>query len=193
MVRPTGYHEVDPELVHSADEMLSHLPNADECCGQHWERTPERFARYLTHLGRKDEYSRWTSFENVEDIKHLIVVPSISFWSACTHHLLPFVGQIDVGYIPNKLIFGLSKIPLLVREIARGFWIQEELTKAIAKAFDKLVEPSGMAVRIRAQHTCQLLDVGPPIPWMVTMEAHGLLLHNPSAKAEFLAACDVSN
>jgi GTP cyclohydrolase I len=188
-MRPTTYDEVDPQLTAFIAEVVMRIPGAHDGTQQHWTRTPERFARYLTHLGRKDDYGRWTTFANVDDVKHMIVVPGIDFWSACTHHLLPFVGKVDLAYIPNEKIFGLSKIPLLVREVARGFWMQEDLTRGIVQGFSALVKPAGIAVRIRAQHTCQLLDVGPPIPWMVTTELHGLLLHNPSAKVEFLEAC----
>ncbi|NIN67886.1 MAG: GTP cyclohydrolase I FolE, partial [Anaerolineae bacterium] len=95
---------------------------------QHWERTPERFARYLTHLCRPGDYDRWTTFVREAEARHLIAVPAIHFWSACSHHMLPFIGQCWVGYIPDEKILGLSKIPLLVREVARGFWMQEDLT-----------------------------------------------------------------
>lgn len=188
-MRPTGYDEVPPKLIHHCAEMVGEIALVDDM--QHWARTPERFARYLTHLWREDEYDRWTAFDNTNGVSQLVVVPGIPFWSACTHHMLPFVGTIDLGYVPMNKLIGLSKIPLLVREVARGFWMQEDLTKAITSRFRLLVEPYGVAVRIRAQHTCQLLDVGPPIPWMVTTELHGMLLHNPSAKEEFLEACHV--
>ena len=186
-MRPTTYDEVPEDLIRHCEHVVGEVFQGQE--NQHLVRTPERFARYLTHLGREDVYNRWTAFENTDKVQQLITVPGIHFWGACTHHLLPFVGTIDLGYVPMNKLIGLSKIPLLVRAIAKGFWMQEDLTKAIANRFTELVAPYGVAVRVRAQHTCQLLDVGPPIPWMVTTELHGVLLHNPSAKQEFMEAC----
>lgn len=185
-MRPTTYEEVDDDLIQAVRTMVDMVKKEST---EHWERTPERFARYLTHLRRPEDYDRWTSFVNSTGSKNMVVVPGIWFWSACAHHLLPFMGTIDVGYIPNRSIIGLSKIPLLVREVARGFWMQEDLTSAISSRFSELIDPAGIAVRIKAKHTCQLLDVGPPVPTLITTEMHGLLLHNPSAKQEFLEAC----
>lgn len=183
----TGYHQVPAEMVAILREAVNLLPaRARQVGALHWNRTPERLARYLTHLGRGGDYTRWTTFEATT--RHMIVVPHIPFWSACSHHMLPFIGTASVGYIPKERIIGLSKIPLLVRDIAQGFWIQEDLTKAISDKLDELLSPSGIGVQIRAQHTCQLLDVGVPIPWMVTTELHGFMLHTPAAKSEFLAA-----
>ena len=188
-MRITHYSEVAPELIEVCKSMVDHIPTDSHGVPfAHWERTPERLARYLTHLGRKDGYDRWTTFP-VQGPQSMVVVPNIPFWSACSHHLLPFVGTASVGYVPHHKIIGLSKIPLLVRSIAKGFWVQEDLTQAIIDTLDDLVEARGIAVQMRAQHTCQLLDVGPPIPWMVTTALDGVMLHNPSAKQEFLEVC----
>ncbi len=188
-MRSTGYHEVRPELTAAVSDVLEEFwPDLLGAQSQHWDRTPERFARYLTHLARMPEPGRWTTFVTDAETHQLVVVPAIHFWSACSHHMLPFMGKCWFGYIPKSKIIGLSKIPLLIREIARGFWMQEDLTKAIYDRFNKLVEPQGIGVHIRAVHTCQLMDVGPPVPEMITTELHGLCLHGP-AKEEFLGWC----
>jgi GTP cyclohydrolase I len=185
-MRPTGYHEVPAELRNHCDHVVGEI--AQGLPMEHWSRTPDRFARYLTHLTRCDDYDRWTTFVTDAETHQLVTVPAIHFWGACSHHMLPFMGQCWVGYIPNKKIIGLSKIPLLVREVARGFWMQEDLTAAIYRRLNELVSPAGAGVHIRAVHTCQLLDVGPPVPEMITTELHGLCLHGP-AKEEFLGWC----
>jgi len=160
----------------------------------HTGRTPQRFARYLQYLkeGELEEY-RLTTFPNANPrIDHMVVVPNITFWSACAHHTLPFMGTISVGYIPDEQVIGLSKIPLHARAVARGFWLQEHLTHCIANDLMSALDPLGVAIQIRAQHTCQLLDVKqPPIPEMITTVLMGVF-HPDSGltgpRDEFFAA-----
>lgn len=45
-----------------------------------------------------------------EDTEDLIIVKDIEFYSLCEHHLVPFMGSVSVGYLPNKKILGLSKV-----------------------------------------------------------------------------------
>jgi len=62
-----------------------------------------------------------------------------------------------VGYLPNKKIIGLSKIPRLVDAFARRLQIQERLTYQIAQTLSEVLSPKGVAVVIEAQHMCMMI------------------------------------
>ena len=166
------------------DQLLRTLGMPDEV---HTDLTGWRLVRYIKHLHEVQDAPRLTVFPNEDpEIDQMVLVSNIDFWSACSHHMLPFFGTVTVGYIPKGHIIGLSKIPLLVRYLARRPTLQEHLAEVIADALRMHVKPKGIGVHIRAQHTCQLLDLAqPPIPVMTTTVLKGVMRNAP-ARAEFL-------
>jgi len=84
----------------------------------------------------------------------MVVVRDIEFYSMCEHHILPFFGRVNVAYIPDKKVVGLSKIPRMVEVFARRLQIQEQLTEQIADAIMDVVKPKGVGVVIHARHMC---------------------------------------
>ncbi|MSN95724.1 GTP cyclohydrolase I FolE [Campylobacter sp. FMV-PI01] len=84
----------------------------------------------------------------------MVLVKDIEFYSLCEHHLLPIIGRVHVGYIPNGKVVGLSKIPRMVDVFARRLQIQEQLTEQIAQALQEVIEPKGVGVVIEARHMC---------------------------------------
>lgn len=84
----------------------------------------------------------------------IVAVKGISFYSVCAHHHLPFFGTVAVGYLPNKFIIGLSKIPRLVKFFAARPQVQEHLTADIAHAIQKHVKPKWVGVVVKARHLC---------------------------------------
>jgi GTP cyclohydrolase I len=179
------YDKLNPSVVATMKGALEAV--GISCTSEHSWLTAHRLTHYLQYLLVGAEEPHYTVFENKDPVvSHMVVVPNIPFWSACSHHCLPFIGEVSVGYIPNKLLIGLSKIPLIVRYHARGLWLQEHLANSIADHLEELLQPMGVAVYIQAQHTCQLLDLEqPPIPVMKTTVLRGVLMHGQAARSEF--------
>lgn len=72
----------------------------------------------------------------------------------CEHHLLPFHGKVNIGYIPSKAVVGLSKLVRLVDCFSKRLQLQERLTKQIADALNDTLKPHGVVVVIQARHLC---------------------------------------
>ena len=84
----------------------------------------------------------------------MIIVKDINYYSLCEHHLLPFMGKVHVGYIPDGKVLGLSKIPRIVDIYARRLQLQEQLTQQIAKGITEFLNPKGVGVVIEGEHMC---------------------------------------
>lgn len=91
------------------------------------------------------------------DYDEMVIVKDIEMFSLCEHHMLPFFGKVHVAYIPKGKVIGLSKIPRLVEVFARRLQVQERLTRQIADAIQKTIEPQGVGVIVEARHLCMMM------------------------------------
>jgi len=153
--------------------------------------TPKRAAesfRYLTK-GYRDNLNKIVNnavFDSDND--EMIIVKDIELYSLCEHHLLPFFGKCHVGYLPNKKIIGLSKIPRIVDVFARRFQVQENLTKQIAETILKYTGARGVGVVIEAKHLCMMMrGVEKQNSVMKTSCMLGAFRKDTSTRSEFLS------
>lgn len=153
---------------------------------EHFKDTPRRFVRMLKELTTPEEY-QFTTFASRND--EMVVLGPIHFSSMCAHHIIPFVGECWVGYVPNKTIVGLSKIPRLVKAFARTLTVQEELTTAIGNELMTLLQPIGVAVVMKAEHMCMSIRGVQEHDTMTTTSfMEGCFAdHNRLARSEFLS------
>ncbi|MDL2313276.1 GTP cyclohydrolase I FolE [Bacteroidales bacterium OttesenSCG-928-B11] len=153
-------------------------------------KTPRRAAKafqFLTHGYhiQPDEILAGAIFE--EDYKQMVVVKDIEIYSLCEHHILPFFGKAHVAYIPNGRIVGLSKIPRVVDAFARRLQLQERLTTQIKDCIQNVLNPSGVAVVIEAQHLCMSMrGIQKQNSVTTTSEFTGAFLKNDKTRQEFM-------
>jgi GTP cyclohydrolase I len=123
-------------------------------------KTPERVAKALRFMTRGyaqdiDQLLNGAMFPIEYD--EMVIVKDIDFFSLCEHHLLPFFGRCHVGYLPNKKVVGLSKIPRVVDAFSRRLQVQERLTTQIAETLKKKLNAHGVAVVMEARHLCMMM------------------------------------
>lgn len=93
-------------------------------------------------------------FYDISEYNNVVLLKSINFTSLCEHHMLPFSGIVDIAYIPDGVVLGISKLARLVDVFARRLQIQERMTANIATALQTHLKPQGVAVRVAATHSC---------------------------------------
>jgi GTP cyclohydrolase I len=120
------------------------------------------------------------------DTTGMVIVKDIECYSLCEHHLLPFVGKVHVGYIPDRHVIGLSKIPRVIDMFARRLQVQERLGEQIANALVSILKPKGLGVIIEASHFCMMMrGVEKQHSIAVTSHLRGLFLTDPKTREEF--------
>ena len=126
-------------------------------------------------------------FKEVEGYDEMIVLKDIRLESHCEHHMVPFIGNAHVGYLPKKKIVGLSKLARLVEVFSKRLQIQEKLTAQIANAIDEVLQPKGVGVIIEASHLCVATrGIHKPESRMVTSRMLGSFRNDQATRKEFL-------
>src|SRR5690349_3464570 len=123
-------------------------------------KTPERVAKALAFMTQGyqrniDHLLNGALFPIEYD--EMVIVKDIDFFSMCEHHLLPFFGRVHVGYLPNKKVVGLSKIPRIVDTFSRRLQVQERLTVQIAETLSSKLNAHGVGVVVEARHLCMMM------------------------------------
>ena len=154
--------------------------------------TPARVARAMNEQFGGLQLTPADVLTTVFDADHeeMVLVRDIELYSTCEHHLVPFFGRANVGYIPNEKgqITGLSKLARLVDVYARRPQVQERMTSQIADAMMATLEPRGVIVIIEAEHLCMSMrGVRKPGAKTVTSAVRGIFLSSESTRAEAMS------
>lgn len=153
--------------------------------------TPARVAKAYEEWfsGYKDDpvdFLRRT-FREVDGYDELIILRDIDFESHCEHHLAPIIGKVQVGYLPNRKVVGISKLARVVETFAKRMQVQESMTAQIAHCINDVLKPKGVGVVVEGVHQCMTTrGIRKPGVSMVTSQLLGEFRSDPRTRAEFL-------
>ena len=126
------------------------------------KRTPERFWEVLMYAtkGYPQEVTLERTYEDSAnpDFPVMRISTGIPFVSFCEHHWMPFIGTVDIAYIPKGEVTGMSKLPQVVEKYAHRFQNQERMTEQIAEEIWTIVKPMGVMVVSKGMHSCERVE-----------------------------------
>lgn len=132
------------------------------------------------------------TFDETAGYDEIVTLRNIHFQSFCEHHLAPIVGIVHIGYLPKGRVVGISKLARVVDIFARRLQIQERLTAQIADVIEKVLQPEGVAVVIKATHGCMTTrGVHKHGAEMVTSRMLGCFRDNPATRHEFMTGLNI--
>ncbi len=152
------------------------------------ERVADMYAEIFGGLHEDPDKVLDVTFEAGHD--EMVGLRDIPLFSTCEHHLVPFVGQAHVVYIPNEdgRITGLSKLVRVVNVHAARPQVQENLTTDIADTIERVLQPRGVLVAIEAEHLCMSMrGVNKPGITTFTSAVRGLFRDDPRTRSEGMA------
>jgi GTP cyclohydrolase I len=154
--------------------------------------TPARVARMYNEVcSGMDQDPHELFLKSFGESHHeMVLVKDIPLYSLCEHHMVPFLGQAHVAYLPGAdgRICGLSKLARLVDIYARRLQVQERLTSQVADTLVKELKPEGVIVVIEAEHMCMSMrGVRKPGSKTVTSAVRGAFERSQKTRAEALS------
>ena len=149
--------------------------------------TPKRVAKAWGELMTPPEFNP-TTFD-AKGYNQMIMERGITYYTFCEHHMLPFFGTVDIGYIPDDKIIGISKLPRTVEYYSKMLNTQEYFTDNIAKYLQEKLKPKGIGVVVRGRHLCQEMRGIKKRGEMVTSCLKGVFLQKDKVKKEFFDLC----
>ncbi len=152
--------------------------------------TPKRISAMCEEIfaGMNKNAAEHLSKTFATDNGDMVIEKDIFFYSVCEHHLLPFMGKVHIGYIPDGRVVGLSKLARTVEIYARRPQIQEQMTVMIARDIMENLKPKGVIVMAEAEHLCMSMrGVKKPGTKTVTLSALGAFEEDPKLADRFLS------
>jgi GTP cyclohydrolase I len=121
------------------------------------KNTPGRIENFYREWYGSRNFT-FTKFK-VSGHESMVTMKNISFYSMCSHHLLPFFGTINIAYLPRPggYIAGVSKLVRAVNKIASKPQLQENMTSEIVELLYENLNPLFVMVTAKGQHMCMMM------------------------------------
>lgn len=187
-----GWYSFPWERMNREDSPRENVRRLLQYLGENPDReglkeTPERVLRGYQEMCSGYQVDPTSILKVFEEgaCDEMVLLKGIEFSSLCEHHVLPFLGEAHIAYLPAKRIIGLSKLARLLEVYARRLQVQERLTTQITAALDEYLKPLGSACVIEARHLCMACrGVRKQSSVMVTSSLTGEF-RKPEVRAEF--------
>lgn len=117
----------------------------------------------------------------------MVVLKGINCFSYCEHHIaLMYNMTVDVGYIPNGKVIGISKIARIADAVTKRLQIQERIGKEIRDILTKILGTEDVIVVIQGEHSCMTArGIKKPGVKTKTASCGGQFLVNAELRKEF--------
>ena len=166
---------------HNKQAIQSAIKNILESIGEDVNReglldTPKRISELYSELfsGIGKDPREFLEIGFSENYYDPVLLTNISFFSICEHHLLPFIGRVDIGYIPQGKVVGVSKLARVVDVLSKRPQMQERLTSQIADTINTSLNALAVFVVVSAEHMCMTLrGVEKPGAYLTTFAERG--------------------
>lgn len=173
-----------------------------EAIGEEPEReglreTPERVARMCAEIFEGVSYTnddlvrKFDKCFEANERQEMVLVRDIECFSVCEHHLaLIYNMRINVGYLPQGKVIGLSKIARIADMVCKRPQIQERIGSDIGYILSRILGTDNVAVLIEAEHACMAArGIKKPGCKTRTLFTDGVFASEPRKREEFISLC----
>ncbi len=121
--------------------------------------TPKRVAKLYREVFSGVGVDPADAIDAVFEEEHdgAVILKDVAFFSICEHHLLPFFGTAQMGYVPRGKVAGASKLVRALDVASKRPQMQERLTSQLADAICTALRPAAAVVLIEAEHLCMTM------------------------------------
>ena len=102
-----------------------------------------------------DMFNKSFDGDYLTDSKNIVIMKDIYIFSHCEHHLaLMYDMTVDIAYIPNGKVIGLSKLARIADMVSKRLQLQERIGNDILYIVQKITNSNDIIVKIEGCHSC---------------------------------------
>jgi GTP cyclohydrolase I len=157
---------------------------------ENFKDTPKRVAKsfyeIFSGINCDEEIKEILNTSFPSDYDGMIVANNIHCFSMCPHHFLPVEYIVNLAYIPEERVLGISKLSRIVELLAKQPLLQEDYTKKILSCLEEYINPQGSIVQVKGRHFCMTMrGIKQDNSWTLTSSVQGSFKENPETRKEF--------